>query len=309
MGESTRLRVAFMGTPEFAATALAAVAATHDVVRVYSQPPRPAGRSYKLTPSPVHTLAERLGLPVRCPTTLKTPEAQAEFAALAVDVAVVAAYGLILPPPILTAPRLGCVNLHASLLPRWRGAAPIQRAIMEGDAATGITLMQMDEGLDTGAMLTREEIPIGPADTAETLHDALAALGARMIVPLLADLAAGRTTVTPQPADGVTYAKKIDKAESRIDWTRPATEVSAHICGLSPFPGAWCELDGERVKMLNATVANGTGEPGTALDDKLTIACGIGAVCPTLLQRAGAKPADATAFLNGHAVPAGTRFA
>ncbi len=308
MGNAERLRIVFMGTPDFAAEALAALAPAHEIVCVYSQPPRPAGRGYKLTPSPVHALAEKLGLPVRTPTSLKTPEAQTEFAALAADVAVVAAYGLILPQAVLDAPRLGCVNIHASLLPRWRGAAPIQRAIMAGDAATGITLMQMDAGLDTGAMLARESLPIGPADTAASLHDALAALGARMIGPLLADLAAGRAKAEPQPADGVTYAKKIDKAEARVDWTRPAAEVSAQVRGLSPFPGAWCELAGERVKILNAAAIPGAGEPGTALDDQLAVACGGGAVRLTLLQRAGAKAADAAAFLNGRAVPAGTRF-
>ncbi|WP_337997495.1 methionyl-tRNA formyltransferase [Oleispirillum naphthae] len=307
MGE-TRLRVAFMGTPEFAAAALAALAPAHDIVCAYSQPPRPAGRGYRLAPSPVHALAERLGIAVRTPVSLKSAAEQQAFAALEADIAVVAAYGLILPPPILDAPRLGCVNIHASLLPRWRGAAPIARAIIAGDAQTGITLMRMDAGLDTGPMLTRETLPIDPTDTAETLHDALAALGARMIGPLLADLAAGRIAATPQPAEGATYAAKIDKAEARIDWSKPAAQVSAHIRGLSPFPGAWCELAGERLKLLNAVVAEGDGEPGTALDDRLAIACGSGAIRPTRLQRAGAKPADAAGFLNGRPVPKGTRL-
>jgi len=307
MGE-TRLRVVFMGTPDFAAAALAALAPVHDIVCVYSQPPRPSGRGYKLTPSPVQALAESLGLPVRHPTSLKGADEQAAFAALAADAAVVAAYGLILPQPVLDAPRLGCVNIHASLLPRWRGAAPIARAIMAGDAETGITLMRMEAGLDTGPMLVREAVQIGPRETAETLHDALAALGARMIGPLLDDLAAGRAVETPQPETGATYAAKIDKAEARVDWTRPAAEVSAHIRGLSPFPGAWCELAGERLKLLNAVVVPGAGEPGTALDDGLTIACGTGAIRPTRLQRAGGKPADTVGFLNGRPVSKGTRL-
>ncbi|SBW12257.1 10-formyltetrahydrofolate:L-methionyl-tRNA(fMet) N-formyltransferase [uncultured Alphaproteobacteria bacterium] len=305
----SRLRVAFMGTPDFAAAALDAVAAVHDVACVYSQPPRPAGRGYKLVPSAVQARAEALGIPVRCPVSLKPAEAQAAFAALGLDVAVVAAYGLILPQPILDAPRLGCVNIHASLLPRWRGAAPIQRAIMAGDAETGITIMQMDAGLDTGDMLKVGRLPIGPETTAAALHDGLAALGARLAVETLADLAAGTAIRTPQPAEGVTYAHKIDKAEARIDWSLPAPEVSARIRGLSPFPGAWCELGGERVKVLNATVEPGDGAPGTALDDRLRVACGTGAVRLTLLQRAGAKPVDAKGFLNGRAVPAGTAFA
>ncbi len=304
-----RLRVAFMGTPEFAATALAAVAAEHDVVCVYSQPPRPAGRGYKLVPSAVQAKAEALGIPVRCPASLKSPEEQAAFADLGLDAAVVAAYGLILPKPILDAPRLGCVNIHASLLPRWRGAAPIQRAILAGDAETGVTIMQMDAGLDTGDMLKIGRLPIGPATTAADLHDALADLGARLAVETLAEMAAGTAIRTPQPAEGVTYAHKIDKTEARIDWTRSAAEVSAQVRGLSPFPGAWCDLGGERIKVLNAAVEPGTGAPGTALDEALKVACGEGAVRLTRLQRAGAKPVDAKGFLNGRAVPAGTAFA
>jgi methionyl-tRNA formyltransferase len=304
-----RLRVAFMGTPDFAATALKAVAAHHDVVCVYSQPPRPAGRGYKLVPSAVQAKAETLGIPVRCPVNLKSPEDQAAFADLALDIAVVAAYGLILPQAILDAPRLGCINIHASLLPRWRGAAPIQRAIMAGDSATGVTIMQMDKGLDTGAMLSTERLPIGHDDTAATIHDGLAGIGAKLVVETLARLAIGDVVPTPQPEEGVTYAQKIDKAEARIDWLRPAAEVSAKIRGLSPFPGAWCELGGERVKILNAAIGNGEGEPGTALDAALTVACGQGAVRLTRLQRAGAKPTDADGFLNGRPVPCGTKFA
>ncbi len=305
----SRLRVAFMGTPDFAATALDAVAKVHDVVCVYSQPPRPAGRGYKLVPSAVQAKAEALGIPVRCPASLKSPEEQAAFAELGLDAAVVAAYGLILPQPILDAPKLGCVNIHASLLPRWRGAAPIQRAIMAGDAETGVTIMQMDAGLDTGAMLAVGRVTIGPETTAADLHDALAALGAALVVDTLAAMAAGSALATPQPEDGVTYAQKIDKAEARIDWNRDAALVSAHIRGLSPFPGAWCDLGGERVKVLNAVAEGGSGAPGAALDDKLLIACGSGAVRLTRLQRAGGKPVDAAGFLNGRAVPAGTKFA
>lgn len=303
-----RLRVAFMGTPEFAATALTAVAEHHDVVCVYSQPPRPAGRGYKLVPSAVQEKAEALGIPVRCPVSLKSPEEQQAFADLDLDVAVVAAYGLILPQAILDAPRLGCINIHASLLPRWRGAAPIQRAIMAGDEATGVTIMQMDKGLDTGAMLSVERLPIAPDDTAASIHDGLAEIGADLVVKTLARLASGDAKPVPQPEEGVTYAQKIDKAEARIDWMHPARDVSAKIRGLSPFPGAWCELGGERVKILNATVGNGEGEAGTALDDALTVACGQGAVRLTRLQRAGAKAADAEGFLNGRPVPSGTKF-
>jgi len=307
MGDQ-RLQVVFMGTPDFAAKALASIAEHHDVIAVYSQPPRPAGRGYKLKPSPVHALADQLGIPVFHPNSVKSAEEQAAFAALNADIAVVAAYGLILPKAILEAPRLGCINIHASLLPRWRGAAPIQRAIMAQDAETGITIMQMDEGLDTGDMLIKRALPITATTTAASLHDDLADMGAELVIDALTGLANRTLPPKQQPEDGVTYAQKIDKAEARIDWTRPAAEVSAHIRGLSPFPGAWCELAGERLKVLNASVVNGSGEPGVAIDDKLTIACGTGAVQLTYLQRAGSKATDLAGFLNGRPIPADTKL-
>ncbi len=305
---SSRLRVVFMGTPDFAAAALKTVAEVHDVIAVYSQPPRPAGRGYKLKPSAVHALADELGIPVYCPTSLKGIEEQATFAAHNADIAVVAAYGLLLPKVILDAPRLGCINIHGSLLPRWRGAAPIQRSIMAQDAETGITIMQMDEGLDTGAMLLKAPVPITGTTTAADLHDTLMELGARLVVDSLATLANGTAIAKPQPEDGVTYAQKIDKAEARINWDKSAHEVSAHIRGLSPFPGAWCDHAGKRLKILNAEACNGSGSPGTAIDDRLTIACGTGAIRLTALQMAGSKATDAAGFLNGHPVPTGTKF-
>jgi len=307
--ETSSLRVAFMGTPDFAAAALAAIAARHRVVGVLSQPPRPKGRGLRLQPSPVQALAESLGIPVFCPETLKDAEAQSRFAALRADVAVVAAYGLILPPAVLSAPRLGCLNIHASLLPRWRGAAPIARAIMAGDGESGITIMRMDAGLDTGPMLLRESLPIAAADTAGSLHDALAALGAKLALQALDRLAGGESLPeTPQPAEGATYAKKIDKAEARIDWTRGADEVWRQVRGLSPFPGAWCKYRGERLKVLAAEPADGAGEPGTAIDANLAIACGRGAIRLIRLQRAGGGITGAAEFLRGHPLPPGTRL-
>lgn len=307
------MRVVFMGTPDFAACALdAVVAAGHQVVAVYSQPPRPAGRGQKERPSPVQARAEALGLEVRTPTSLRTVEAQQDFAALQADIAVVAAYGLILPQAILDAPRLGCINIHGSLLPRWRGAAPIQRAIMAGDAESGITIMQMEAGLDTGPMLTRESLPITPTTTAASLHDQLAEMGARMVVEALDGLAAGRLTATPQPAEGVTYAAKIDKAEAHIDWTRPASDVARHINGLSPFPGAWCEVNGERVKILLAEQVAGhsTAAAGALVDERLLVACGDGGTVRLLrLQRSGKAPLEAEALLRGWSLPAGTVLA
>ncbi|SIT19914.1 methionyl-tRNA formyltransferase [Insolitispirillum peregrinum] len=307
------MRVVFMGTPDFAACALdAVVSAGHQVVAVYSQPPRPAGRGQKERPSPVQARAEALGLEVRTPTSLRTVEAQQDFAALQADIAVVAAYGLILPQAILDAPRLGCINIHGSLLPRWRGAAPIQRAIMAGDAESGITIMQMEAGLDTGPMLTRESLPITPTTTAASLHDQLAEMGARMVVEALDGLAAGRLTATPQPAEGVTYAAKIDKAEAHIDWSRPASDVARHINGLSPFPGAWCEVNGERVKILLAEQVAGhsTAAAGTLVDERLLIACGDGGAVRLLrLQRSGKAPLEAEALLRGWSLPAGTVLA
>ena len=301
------MKVVFMGTPDFSVPVLdALVAAGHDIAAVYCQPPRPAGRGKKETPTPVHQRAEELGLPVRHPVSLKTPEAQADFAALDADVAVVVAYGLILPQAVLDAPRHGCLNIHASLLPRWRGAAPIHRAIMAGDAETGICIMQMEAGLDTGPVLLREATLIGPEETTGQLHDRLSAMGARLIVDALARL--DDLVPAVQPEAGVTYAEKIDKAEAAVDWTRPAPEVDRLIRGLSPFPGAWTEHDGHRIKLLASRLATGQGAPGTVLDDALTVACGHGAVQLLRLQRAGRGAQDAAEFLRGQPLPKGTRL-
>ena len=301
------MRVVFMGTPDFSVHALQAVRdAGHDIACVYTQPPRPAGRGKKDRPTPVHAAAEALGLDVRHPVSLKSPEAQAEFAALDADVAVVVAYGLILPQAILDAPTRGCLNIHASLLPRWRGAAPIHRAIMAGDAETGVCIMQMEAGLDTGPVLMRAATPIGAAETTADLHDRLAEMGGQLIVQTLADLP--NLSPVPQPDAGVTYAHKIDKAEAAIDWTRPAAEVDRQIRGLSPFPGAWFEQDGVRIKVLGSQRADGSGPAGQTLDDALTIACGAGAVRLTRLQKAGKGAQDAASFLHGHPLPKGTRL-
>lgn len=307
----TRLRLAFMGTPDFSVPSLAAlVEAGHEIAAVYSQPPRRAGRGQKERLSPVHEWAQKNGLPVRTPVSLRDEAAQREFADLQLDAAVVAAYGLILPLAILEAPRLGCINVHASLLPRWRGAAPIQRAILAGDAETGISIMMMAEGLDTGPVLQMKSIPIGPETTAGELHDALAALGGTMISPALADLDAGLVSPTPQDDSGATYAKKIDKAESRIDWSEAAAVVVRRVQAFAPWPGAWFLLRDERVKVLAAGLASESvqGEPGEVLDDGLLIACGSGAVRLSRLQRAGKKPADAGDFLRGRKVEQGIRL-
>ncbi|MBA4350472.1 MAG: methionyl-tRNA formyltransferase [Rhodobacter sp.] len=295
------MKIVFMGTPDFSVPILNALAAQHDILAVYTQPPRPAGRGKELRPTPVHAAAERLGLPVRHPTSLKSPEEQAVFAALGADVAVVVAYGLILPQAILDAPRHGCLNIHASLLPRWRGAAPIHRAIMAGDSETGICIMQMEAGLDTGPVLLRQSTPIGAEDTTQDLHDRLSQMGASLILNTLAALPA--LTPEPQPDDGVTYASKIDKLEARIDWTRPATDIDRQVRGLSPFPGAWCMAGGERIKLLRSRLTPGTGQPGQVLHG-LTIACGSGAVDITLAQREGKKPQSPTDFLRGFPLPA-----
>ncbi|MAW89274.1 MAG: methionyl-tRNA formyltransferase [Phyllobacteriaceae bacterium] len=306
------MRIVFMGTPDFSVPTLRALhAAGHDIVAVYSQPPRKAGRrGLELTPSPVHKAAEALGLEVRTPVSLKGEPEQAAFRALEADVAVVVAYGLLLPKPILDGTRLGCFNGHASALPRWRGAAPIQRAIMAGDRETAMMVMQMDEGLDTGPVAMTAPVAIGPDMTAGELHDVMMETGAALMVEAIAALEAGTLTLTPQPEEGATYARKIDKAETRIDWSRPAREVHDRIRGLSPFPGAWCEMTlgagrPERVKLLGSTLGAGEGAPGTVLDDALTVACGEGAVRLTRLQKAGGKPLDATGFLRGNTVPAG----
>ncbi len=294
------MRIIFMGTPDFSVPVLdALVAAGHDIAAVYCQPPRPAGRGKKDRPSPVQARAEALGLDVRHPVTLKTVEAQEDFATLQADVAVVVAYGLILPQAVLDAPRLGCLNIHASLLPRWRGAAPIHRAIMAGDAETGVCIMQMEAGLDTGPVLLREALAIGAEETTGGLHDRLSTLGARMIVDAVAGLP---LPATPQTETGVTYAAKIDKAEAQVDWTRPAAHVDRLIRGLSPFPGAWCDVGGERVKLLGSRLAGGAGAAGQVLDG-FTIACGTGAVEVTRAQRAGKKAMPVDEVLKGLVLP------
>ena len=295
------MRVVFMGTPDFSVPALdALVAAGHELCCVYTQPPRPAGRGKKDRPSPVHLRAEALGIPVRHPARLRDPVDQAEFAALQADVAVVVAYGLILPQPVLDAPRLGCLNIHASLLPRWRGAAPIHRAIMAGDTETGVCIMQMEAGLDTGPVLLRLSLPISPQDTTGALHDRLSALGAAGITQALSQL--DSLTPDPQPDVGVTYAEKIDKAEAQVDWTRSAVEIDRQIRGLSPFPGAWTMAGDTRIKLLSSRVVAGSGAPGAVLQG-LTIACGDGAVEILRAQRPGKKAAEAEIFLNGFALP------
>jgi methionyl-tRNA formyltransferase len=303
------LRLAFMGTPDFAVPILQAlISAGHDVVAVYTQPPRPAGRGHREQPSPVQRAAEAAGIPVHAPAKLDAAE-QEKFRALGLDAAVVAAYGLILPKPVLEAPRLGCLNVHASLLPRWRGAAPIQRAILAGDKETGVTIMQMDEGLDTGPILLAESVPIGRETTAASLHDALSVLGARLIVRALSARAEGTLVPRPQPLDGVTYAKKLSRDEGRLDWSKPAVELERAVRALNPVPGVWFERAGERIKVLAAAVVDRrSGSPGTVLDGALTVACGAGALRLTKLQRAGRAAVDAEAFLRGYALPPGTQL-
>lgn len=312
----TSLRLAFMGTPDFAVPILAEIIAQgHEVVCVYTRAPKPAGRGQGTRKSAVHVFAEDHGIEVRHPRSLKDEDVQAAFAALKLDVAVVVAYGLILPKAILDAPRLGCLNLHASLLPRWRGAAPIQRAIMAGDSETGVMVMQMDEGLDTGAILLVEQTPIGARETAGELHDRLAQLGAGLMGRTLKALSGDGLKATPQSEEGVTYASKIEKAEGRIDWSKPADEIDRTIRGLTPFPGAFFELPGKksgRVKVLRAEPMSETGEPGTIIDPGLgpdvAIACGTGALRVSELQRAGKGPMSAEAFLRGADLPVGTRL-
>lgn len=312
------MRLIFMGTPDFSVPILEALHAHHFVAAVYTQPPRSAGRGQKARPSAVAVKATSLGLPVFSPKSLKRDDVQRQFRDHAADSAVVAAYGLILPQAVLDAPRLGCLNVHASLLPRWRGAAPIQRAVMAGDTESGITIMQMDAGLDTGAMLLKNAVPVDHRTTAGSLHDALAGLGAKLIVEALSGVEAGHLLAAPQPEEGVTYADKIDKAEALIDFNRPAHEVLCHIHGLSPFPGAHLELDGKRLKLLSAELiidedesraasSPGTTLPGTILDDQFTIACAKGAIRPLRLQRAGKSSTDAPAFLRGFELRPGTR--
>lgn len=303
------MRLIFMGTPDFSVPTLIELAARgHEIAAVYSRAPKPAGRGMDVQRTPVEREALRLALPISTPKTLKDGEAQDIFRAHNADAAVVVAYGLILPKSVLEAPRLGCFNIHASLLPRWRGAAPINRAIMAGDAETGITIMKMDEGLDTGAIATAERAPIGADMTAGDLHDVLSRLGADLMLRALAAAERGSLMLTPQPQAGVTYAEKISKNETRIDWTKSWNNVHDHIRGLSPFPGAWLELDGVRVKVLRSSKGEGAGTPGTALDNNLTIACGEGAVRLVQVQRAGKQPMSADEFLRGTPVKAGVRF-
>ena len=304
------MRLIFMGTPDFGLAALRALAAAgHDIAVVYARPPRRVGRGRAVRPSPVQAWAEAQGILVRTPASLAEPETVAEFAALNADAAVVAAYGLILPPAILEAPVHGCLNIHASLLPRWRGAAPIQRAIQAGDAETGVTILQMDPGLDTGPILLQRQVTIAAAATGGSLHDELAALGAAAIVEALNWLdGAGAAELRPrlQPGAGATYARKIGKAEARIDWSRPAEQIERTVRAFDPAPGAFFEADGQRIRVLSAGLSEGTGKPGTVLDDALTVACGAGALRPLRVQRQGKAPMAAADLLRGFAIPAGT---
>ncbi len=300
------MRIIFMGTPDFAVPTLSALhKAAHEIVAVYTQPPRPAGRGKKLQLSPVQKKAEELGIEVRSPKSLKSAEEQERFAALRADIAVVAAYGLILPQPILDAPTHGCINVHASILPRWRGAAPIHRAIMAGDPTTGVTIMQMEAGLDTGPMLATLRTPIERKTTGEMTQE-IAEKGAQLMVGTLRDLAIH--VPVAQDDEDATYAPKIDKAEARIDWTAPAEDLERLVRGLAPFPGAWFELDGERIKVLAADVVEGAGEPGMVLDDRLTVACGKDALRPTRIQRAGKPTMDRADFLRGKPVEKATQL-
>jgi methionyl-tRNA formyltransferase len=300
------MRIIFMGTPDFAVPTLdALVDAGHDIAAVYTQPPRPAGRGKADRPGPVAVRAQTLGLAVRWPATLRDPDAQEAFAALGADIAVVAAYGLILPRPILDTPEQGCLNVHGSLLPRWRGAAPVQRAILAGDAETGVCIMGMESGLDTGPVLASGHTAVA-GKTAGELTAELAQMGARLMVQVLGDLP-GNPPI-PQPEDGVTYASKIDKAEARIDWRQPAEAIERQVRAFNPMPGAWFEHSGERIRLLAASVENGTGDPGTTLDDGLLIAASDGAIRATLVQRAGKGAMAAGELLRGFPIPAGTRL-
>lgn len=307
------LRIVFMGTPDFAVPTLSEIiGAGHEVVAVYTRAPKPAGRGMDLTKTPVHRLADGFGIPVFTPGTLRDAPAQEIFESHGADVAVVVAYGLILPPEVLDAPLQGCLNLHASLLPRWRGAAPINRAVMAGDAETGVGIMRMEQGLDTGPVAMEERIPIGPDDTAGDLHDRLARLGADLMHRALGGMMRGGLTFRPQPEEGVTYAAKLTNAETRIDWSRPAREVHDHVRGLSPFPGGWCEADlgkgPERLKVLRSVIGSGSGTPGTLLTEAGDVACGTGAVRLVQVQRAGKGPMAWDDFQRGARLAAGTRI-
>lgn len=303
------LRLVYMGSPEFSVPTLARlVKAGHHVVSVYSQPPRPAGRGHRERPSPVHAFAETHGLEVRTPKSLKSKEEQQAFANLNADAAVVAAYGLILPKTILDAPRLGCLNVHASLLPRWRGAAPIQRAILAGDTETGVTIMEVDKGLDTGPMLLAGRVPITGETTAQDLHDTLADMGAELMAAALEGLAKGTLVPRPQPETGATYARKLERDEGRLDWDLPAEQLDRMVRALNPWPGVWLEYRGERIKVLAAVVETAEGPPGTVIDDRMSVACGSGALRPLRVQRPGKGAVDTEAFLRGYPVPPGTRL-
>lgn len=303
------LRIAFMGSPDFAVPTLERIlAAGHQVACVYSQPPRPAGRGKQLTKTPVQAAAERHGLSVRTPENFRAAADRQAFADLKLDAAVVVAYGLLLPKPILDAPRLGCYNIHGSILPRWRGAAPIYRAVMAGDAITGVQVMKMDVGLDTGPVMLTATTPISEDDTTGDVHDRLAVLGAGLMAEALAKLEAGPVVLREQSEDGVTIAPKVSPAEARIDWTKPARDVAAHIRGLSPHPGAWFELDGQRIKALNAKAEAGSGKAGEAIDENLLVACGEGAVRLTRLQRAGKGQMTAEEFQRGARIARGRRL-
>ncbi len=306
----TRLRTAFMGTPDFAVPALDALrAAGHEVALVYTRPPERAGRGRRQRRSPVHLRAEEAGIEVRHPADLRAAGVGAAIAALEADAVVVAAYGLLLPADVLEAPRLGCVNIHASLLPRWRGAAPIQRAILAGDDRSGITIMKMEAGLDTGPILAQRALAVTPETSAGELHDRLAELGAALLVPTLEAFADGRIAPRTQPADGATYARKIDRSETRIDWRRPASEIARQVRAFSPAPGAWFEIEGERIRVLAARTGEGAATPpGTVTDDGAAIACGIGTLRLDRLQRAGRGAMEAAAFLRGFPLRAGSRL-
>jgi len=301
------MKLVFMGTPDFAVAILdALLSAGHEIVAVYSQPPRPAGRGHKEQPSPVHAFAAARGLAVRTPLTLRSPEEQAAFSALNADAAIVAAYGLILPQAVLDAPRHGCLNVHASLLPRWRGAAPIQRAILAGDRESGVTIMQMEAGLDTGPILLMRSLPLPPDVTAPWLHDRLAEQGAGMIVEAVEKLADGTLVPQTQPDEGAVYAAKLTRDEARIDWRLSAVQIERQVRALNPWPGVWFDLGGERVKVLAAIIETGRGQPGTVLDTGLRIACGEGSLRPVKVQRPGKAPMDAAEMLRGHPVAVGT---
>jgi methionyl-tRNA formyltransferase len=309
MTDTARLRLVFMGSPSFALPTLAAlIEAGHEIACVYTQPPRPAGRGRETRPCPVHAFALDHGLEVRTPKSLKAETEQAAFSELGCDAGVVAAYGLILPEPVIAAPRLGCYNVHASLLPRWRGAAPIQRGILEGDGETGVSIMRVEAGLDTGPVLLAETMPITATTTAGELHDALADLGARLMVDALAGVAAGALTPRPQPDQGVTYAAKIGPEDERLDWRKPAAELERAVRALSPSPGVWFEHGGERIKVLQARVIPAGGLPGIVLDEAPTVACGEGALALLRLQRPGRKALEGQAFLRGYPLPPGTRL-